>query len=174
MISATPDPPTAHPTIPFPFPPAHKPRKPQADHILTSSPFQPQVMAVDRLFSWRTPYSLSHDESLLAELPLALAQSAKMSITGALATSLRSTYAAGLLRFSKFCDTWQISESACMPASYALLCMFIGNFKGSTSGRTIRSWLSGICAWHLANHAPWYGNDKWVQMAQISVNKEGL
>ena len=84
-------------------------------------------MAVDRLFSWRTPYSLSHDKSLLAELPPALAQSAKMSITGAQAASLRSTYAAGLLRFSQFCDTWQISESARMPASYALLCTFFGN-----------------------------------------------
>jgi hypothetical protein len=140
---------------------------------LASSSFRPRVMAVDRLFSWRTPYGLSHDESLLAELPPALAESAKMSITGALATSSRSTYAAGLLRFNQFCDRWEISEVARMPASYALLCAFIGNYKGSNSGRTIKSWLSGIRAWHLTNHAPWYGDDKWVQMARISANKEG-
>ena len=60
-----------------------------------------------------------------------------------------------------------------MPASYALLCAFIGNHKGTTSGRTIKSWLSGIRAWHLANHAPWFGDDKWVHMARISANKEG-
>ena len=150
-----------------------KPRKPRPDRILASSPFRPRVMAADRLFSWRTPYGLSHDESLLAELPPALVESAKMSITGALAPSSKSTYGAGLLRFSQFCDRWQISEGSRMPASYALLCAFIGNHKGTTSGRTIKSWLSGIRAWHLANHAPWFGDDKWVHMARISANKEG-
>ena len=60
-----------------------------------------------------------------------------------------------------------------MPASYALLCAFIGNHKGLTAGRTIKSWLSGLRAWHLINHAPWYGDDKWVKMARISANKEG-
>lgn len=106
-------------------------------------------------------------------LPPDLAELAKMSITGALATSTRSTYAAGILRFNQFCDRWQIPESARMPASYALLCAFIGNYKGANSGRTIRSWLSGVRAWHLINHATWYGDDKWVQMARISANKEG-
>lgn len=150
-----------------------KPRKPRPDRVLASSSFRPRVMAADRLFSWRTPYGFSHDASLLAELPPALVESAKMSITGALATSSKSTYGAGLLRFNQFCDRWQISESARMPASYALLCAFIGNHKGLTSGKTIKSWLSGIRAWHLANHAPWFGDDKWVQMARISANKEG-
>jgi hypothetical protein len=150
-----------------------KPRKPQPDRVLATSTFRPQVMAVDRIFSWRTPYGLAHDASLLAELPPDLVESAKMSITGALATSSRSTYAAGLLRFNQFCDRWEISEGARMPASYALLCAFIGNYKGSISGKTIKSWLSGVRAWHLTNHAPWYGDDKWVQMARISANKEG-
>ena len=156
-----------------PFTALRKPRKPRPDRVLAPSTFRPQVMAADRLFSWRTPYGLSHDESLLAELPPGLVESAKMSITGALATSSKSTYAAGLLRFNQFCDRWEISEVARMPASYALLCAFIGNYKGSNSGRTIKSWLSGIRAWHLTNHAPWYGDDKWVQMARISANKEG-
>ena len=150
-----------------------KTRKPRSDRLLISSPFRPRVLAVDRLFSWRSPYGLSHDQSLLTELPPALVESAKMSIAGALAISSRSTYAAGMLRFSQFCDKWQISEGARMPASYALLCAFIGNYKGTTSGKTIKSWLSGIRAWHLTNHAPWYGDDKWVQMARISANKEG-
>ena len=151
----------------------HKTRKPRPDHTLTPSLFRPRVMAVDRLFSWHTPYGLSHDNSLLTELPSALVESAKMSITGALAISSRSTYAAGLLRFSQFCDRWQIPERTRMPASYALLCAFIGNYKGTVSGKTIKSWLSGIRAWHFINHAPWYGDDKWVQMARISANKEG-
>ena len=150
-----------------------KPRKPRPDRVLAPSSFRPRVMAADRLSAWRTPYGLSHDKSLLAELPPALAESAKMSIMGALASSSKSTYGAGLLRFTQFCDKWQISEGARMPASYGLLCAFIGNYKGTTSGKTIKSWLSGIRAWHLTNHATWYGDDKWVQMARISANKEG-
>ena len=59
-----------------------------------------------------------------------------------------------------------------MPASYGLLCAFIGEHKGTISGRTIRSWLSGIRAWHLTNHAQWHGDDKWVQMACTSTNKD--
>ena len=152
---------------------ACKPQKPCPNWFLSSSPYCPQVMAADRLFSWHTPYGLSHDKAILAELPLALAESAKMSIAGTLATSSKSTYGAGLLCFNQFCDWWQISEVACMPASYALLCTFIGNHKGSSSGKTIKSWLSGIHAWHISNHVPWYGDNKWVQMAQISTNKEG-
>ena len=150
-----------------------RPRKPRPDRNLAPSIFRPHVMAADRLFSWRTPYGLAHDQSLLAELPPALVNSAKMSITGALASSSRSSYGAGLLRFNQFCDRWEISERSCMPASYALLCAFIGNYKGSSSGKTIKAWLSGIRAWHLANHAPWFGDDKCVQMARISANKEG-
>jgi hypothetical protein len=81
-----------------------------------------------------------------------------MSITGALAASTRSTYASGILRFNQFCDNWNISEGACMLASYGLLCAFIGEYKGTIFGKTIRSWLSGICVWHLANHAQWFGD----------------
>ena len=91
---------TATPSLTLPY----KPCNPQSDRILASSSYRPWVMAVDRIFSWRTPYGISHDESLLAELPLALVESAKMLITGALAMSTRSTYAASILRFNQFCD----------------------------------------------------------------------
>jgi len=60
-----------------------------------------------------------------------------------------------------------------MPASYPLLCAFIGENKGKQSRNTIHSWLSGICTWHTVNHAPWFGDDEWVQLARVSANKEG-
>jgi hypothetical protein len=119
------------------------------------------------------PHGMSHNHSLLAELPPTLVESAKMSITGALAASTHSTYTSGILRFNQFCDNWNITEGARMPASYGLLCAFIGEYKGTISGKTVRSWLLGIYAWHLANHAQWFGDDKWVQMAHTSANKEG-
>jgi hypothetical protein len=153
--------------------PAPKSCKVPADRAIAQSPYHPRVSAPDRIFSWHTPYGLSHNHSLLAELPPALIKSTKMLITSALAASTRSTYASGILRFNQFCNKWGISEGARMPASYGLLCAFIGKHKGAVSGRTVRSWLSGICAWHLANHTQWFGDDKWVQMARTSVNKEG-
>jgi len=60
-----------------------------------------------------------------------------------------------------------------MPASYPLLCAFIGEHKGLHSGNTIKSWMSGLRSWHIMNHAPWYGDDDWVQLACTSANKEG-
>jgi hypothetical protein len=57
-----------------------------------------------------------------------------------------------------------------MPASYGA---FIGKHKGTMSGKTIKSWLSGVCAFHLVNHEEWFGDDTWVRMAHISANKEG-
>jgi hypothetical protein len=77
------------------------------------------------------------------------------------------------MRFTQFCDEWAIDEEARMPASYALLCAFIGEHKGKQSGNTIRSWLSGLRSWHVVNHAPWFGDDEWVHLAHTSANKEG-
>jgi hypothetical protein len=94
-----------------PLPVAHEPRKPLPDRTLVHNPLRPRVPAADRLFSWRTPYGISHDELLLVDLPADLVDSAKMSIMGALAHSTKSTYASGILRFNQFCDRWEISET---------------------------------------------------------------
>lgn len=59
------------------------------------------------------------------------------------------------------------------PASYALLCAFISAHVGKNSGNTINTWLSGIHAWHTTNHAPWYGDDKWVHTCRSVANREG-
>jgi len=149
------------------------PRKPQSDRVIQPSPFRPRVAAADRLFAWETPHSIRHRQSLEQSLPPPLVNSAFMAIRGALAPNTRTTYAAGVMRFTQFCDRWDIDEEARMPASYALLCAFIGEYKGKQAGGTIRSWMAGIRGWHHANHAPWYGDDEWVHLARISANKEG-
>ena len=148
-------------------------RQPAAGRNITHNPLRPRVAAIDRLFAWQTPHGITHDNFLHQTLPLELAEVAKTSIMGAWAPSTRSTYAAGLLRFNQFCDRWSIPESTRMPASYALLCAFIGEHKGTVSGKTIKSWLSGIRAFHLVNRAEWFGDDAWVRMARVSANKEG-
>lgn len=150
-----------------------KPRKPAKGREITQSAFRPHVAAADRLFVWRTPFGDASDARLAAELPPELADTARLSIMGALAINTRNSYGAGLTRFTQFCDAWDIPEPSRMPASYALLCAFIGANRGSTPGGTLKQWMSGIRAFHLVHRAPWYGDDDWVHMARISANKEG-
>lgn len=147
-------------------------RKPKTGNAIAPSKYRPHVEAVDRL-SWTTPYSIDHRNRIRSELPDELVHAASAAVIGALTKSTRSTYAAGLLRFVQFCDEWGIAESERMPASYALLCAFIGVWKGRRSGNTIKSWMSGIRAWHVLNHAPWSGDDEWVRMARVTANREG-
>jgi hypothetical protein len=149
------------------------PRKPTTGREISHNALRPRIAAADRLFAWRTPHGISHDNALLEQLPEQLVESAKLSIRGALAPSTRSTYAAGILRFNQFCDRWSIPETDRMPASYALLCAFIGEYKGAVSGKTIKTWLSGVRAFHLVNRGEWLGDDTWVKMARTSANKEG-
>jgi len=158
-----------------PSPPSRiiRPRKPHPDHSILYNELHPHVPASDRIFSWHTPFGSRHHAAVAQRLPPPLLESALMAIWGALAPNTKSTYGASPLRFTQFCDKWAIPEEDHMPADYALLCTFIGEFKGLQSGNTIRSWLSGLRSWHIINHAPWYGDDSWVHLARTSANKEG-
>jgi hypothetical protein len=67
----------------------------------------------------------------------------------------RSNYGAGLLRFTQFCDSINISEQDRMPASEALLAQFAAAHAGSASAKTLNNWLCGLQFWHVINGAPW-------------------
>ncbi|KAJ7613011.1 DNA breaking-rejoining enzyme [Roridomyces roridus] len=70
----------------------------------------------------------------------------------------RGSYVAGLLRFNHFCDLHSIPESARMPASEALLSMFVSSYgAGLVAAGTVSTWLSGLQLWHTVNLAPWHG-----------------
>ena len=148
-------------------------RKPHVGRSIIPNKLRLHVPAAQRIFSWRTPFGFRHQNDVAQRLPAPLVESTMMAIRGALAPSTKSTYAAGPLHFTQFCDKWDISEEACMPADYALLCAFIGEYKGLQSGNTIRSWLAGLRSWHIMNHAPWHDDDSWVHLARTSANKEG-
>ncbi|KAJ7848011.1 hypothetical protein B0H14DRAFT_3453373 [Mycena olivaceomarginata] len=60
-----------------------------------------------------------------------------------------------------------------MPAPYFLLTAFIANGIGRVSGGTIKSWISGLKAWHDINSAPWQGEKCWAEVARCTANKEG-
>lgn len=153
---------------------APRPRRPQAGRQFNSNELRPPVLATDRLQLWQTPHSLAYREEVSRILPPSLIDTAFNTVISSFAPNTKSTYAAGLLRFNQFCDSFAIPESDRMPASHILLVGFISSFKGKVSGKTIKSWLSGLKAWHDISHAPWLGDDRWVQMARTTANKEGV
>ncbi|TFK70875.1 hypothetical protein BDN72DRAFT_765868 [Pluteus cervinus] len=152
-----------------------KPRKPKplSKNFISHNSLRPQVLARDRLRLWSTPYSIEHHETVFSSLPENLAAKTLDTIFTAHAPSTQSSYGAGILRFSQFCDRHGISEANRMPASYILLTAFIADHKGTVSGNTIKSWMSSLKAWHDLNHAPWNGDDRWVQLAKTAAFKAG-
>ena len=109
----------------------------------------------------------------MSKLPLPLASAACLAIRSALVPATATTYAAGMKHFTQFCDQWNIPESDHMPASYALLSTFIACHIGKQARSTVKTWLSGIHGWHTINHAPWYGDDRWVHLCQTVATREG-
>jgi len=69
-----------------------------------------------------------------------------------------SNYSAGLIHFTRFCNNFSILEASHMPASEALLAMFITHWgAGSVGPGALKSWLLSIELWHNINRAPWHG-----------------
>ena len=141
--------------------------------LLNPSPLRPPVTAVHRLSSWSTPYAFRQRHLSESELSPSLVDMAYTTVQNAFAPSTKSTYAAGVLRFNEFCDAWDVSEDARMPASPTLLAAFVGQVRGRYAGGTIKTWLSGIRAWHVIHQAEWHGDHEWVHNARISASKEG-
>ncbi|KAJ7112456.1 hypothetical protein C8R43DRAFT_1159151, partial [Mycena crocata] len=154
-----------------------KPRKPKAGCAINNNDLRPHVLAEDRL-RWKSPHSIEHDLSFRSELPKDSVEKTYAALLGAYAPNTQGNYGTGLLRFHQYCDTLEIAESARMPASYFLLASFIAQHMGTVGGGTVKSWMSGIKAWHDIrlhdmNGAPWNGDDRWVELARRSANKEG-
>lgn len=66
-------------------------------------------------------------------------------------------YSNGIHRFLTFCNTENIPNSFCLPASEYLLCAFAASTIGERSGETISADISTLCAWHILNNTPWMG-----------------
>ena len=89
-----------------------KPRKSHTGHQISPNSLRPHVTAPDRLFAWETPHAACHRQHLIDSLPSELVNSAMMSIRAAYTPNTKTTYAAGTLRFTQFCDRWGIDEEA--------------------------------------------------------------
>ena len=90
-----------------------------------------------------------------------------LAICSTLVPATTTTYAAGMKRFTQFCDQWDIPECDHMPVSYVILSAFVTSYIREEASKTIKTWLSGVHVWHTVNHAPWFGNDKWVHLCSF-------
>lgn len=78
-------------------------------------------------------------------------------ILASLEPNTLKNYGAGLLRFNQHCDCLGIPETLRMPASDALLAVFVAKWSGIVSRSTIDTWIAGLSFWHTLNGAPWLG-----------------
>ncbi|KAJ6601481.1 hypothetical protein B0H10DRAFT_1746793, partial [Mycena sp. CBHHK59/15] len=134
---------------------------------------RPHVLAEDRLRVWKSPFAIAHDAAFRRDFPHDAVEKTYAVLLGSFAGPTQSNYAAGLLRFHQYCDAHQISEGARMPASHMLLASFIAHHVALVGGGTVKSWMSGLKAWHDLNGAHWDGDDRWVELARRTANKEG-
>lgn len=138
-----------------------------------SSPFLPQVPAKDRIRSWSSPYSEARRSAHYQSLPPPLVNLAYQTVDKGLVEGTQVTYGAGLKSFHIFCDKTGVDHHQRMPASAVLITAFIGFYSGTVDGDTMRSWLSGVRAWHVAHGAHWNGDDEWVSLGRATANREG-
>jgi len=105
------------------------------------------------------PISIVHLDHLSHQYPVDIVICHCLCLTNSVQPSTLSTYSAGLLRFTKFCNDIGIPESECMPASESLLSHFIVSHGATSVGKgTMWSWLEGLHLWHQINETPWNGS----------------
>ncbi|KAJ3812598.1 hypothetical protein F5876DRAFT_74672 [Lentinula aff. lateritia] len=152
---------------------APAPRKPRKDSRIINNTLRPNVNSADRILAWTSPWSIEKKLHDLQSIPLHILQQAEQIIASGLTDQTKSCYAAGLLHWHQFCDKESIPELMRMPASELLIAGFVGAHAGSVSGSTIRSWLSGLRAWHILNRAPWPSKSEYITFARCAANIKG-
>jgi len=151
------------PFVPPPIPqPCTRVRRPRMTKNLQDRPLpsslRPHVLAADRFLTWMTPYGIANLEEQSSTFPPHVLIRQRMIMTHAVVPSTLTNYAAGLIRFTKFCDDFDIPENERMPASENLLSTFITTRGACSVGKkTMEHWLYGLELWHSINGAPWHG-----------------
>ncbi|KAJ3964638.1 hypothetical protein EV361DRAFT_41971 [Lentinula raphanica] len=149
------------------------PWKAQKDRVIANNNLRPNVRAAKRLNIWTSSFAQNQSSSNSLRYPKHILTAAQSLIADSWADQIKSTYGAGLLRWHQFCDGENIPDEMRMPAPEILITGFVASHAGSVTGSTIRSWLSGIRAWHIINQAPWPENSELLALARRSANVKG-
>ena len=113
---------------------------------------------MDRFTCWMTPFGIEQINTLLLLFLPSLVTSSHLLLCNSVIPGTLSNYAAGLSRFTNFCDEFNVPELLHIPASEQLLVLFI-MARGTSHAAlgTMRHWLPGLELWHRINGAPWFG-----------------
>ena len=136
-----------------------KPRKPRKGDTIVPSIYRPHVLASNRLLEWTSPHTQTFRDTMLQALPESHLTHLFEVMAFSLDQSTRDTYAAGLLRFTQYCDGLNLCETKRMPASEVLLASFIASHASKVASSTVDNWLAGLHFWHTINGAQWQGSD---------------
>src|SRR5882724_223800 len=148
------------PSLPSPDPGKRRPRLPpkQQDRI-TPNPLRPNILATDRFTGWFTPFGISKLDEASPLFPAHTIIRRCLVMANSVLPSTLSNYAAGLIRFTKFCDNFHVPKETHMPAPETLLSTFISTrAAGSVGLSTMKTWIEGLRLWHIINDAPWQGS----------------
>ena len=124
---------------------------------ITPSTLRPTVCAPDCFIHWVTPYGVQCMNELSVLTPPSLVVRKRNVMFHSVSGATLSSYSAGLICFTKFCDEYSIPEDLRMPASEALLSIIITTCgAGSVGQGSMRQWIAGLKLWHSIDKAPLY------------------
>jgi len=130
-----------------------------AHNFFAPNPLHLHILAVKHLTWWLTPFGVFHMNSLSDFFPPHLITMCCCLLSKSVVPVTLSNYATGLFRFSQFCDDYNIPKAFCMPASEALVTMYITcHGTASISASTMQHWLLGLELCHEIHSAPWLGH----------------
>ncbi|KIJ53918.1 hypothetical protein M422DRAFT_24925 [Sphaerobolus stellatus SS14] len=82
----------------------------------------------------------------------------KQALDNSLAPSTVGGYKLAIRRFNAFCERENIPSHLRWPADEFVLCAFAASHAGRVTGSTVKGYLAGIRAWHIAHNAPYNGS----------------
>lgn len=116
---------------------------------------------------------MEHNTAFRASLPVDVVDRTYAALLASFAPDTQENYAARLLCSHQFSNKYKVGEHAHMPTSHLLLTAFIAEYVSLQSGGTVKTWISGIKAWHNVDGPPWEGDNCWVELVRHMANKEG-
>ena len=163
------------PPLPLPDPCNRQPRIPHKIHDrITPNSLHPLILAPDRFTKWLTPYHIAKmDQASWLFLAQTIVRHC-LTMANWILPSTLTNYTLGLICFTKFFKDFQVPEADHMPASETILSMFISTWAaGSVSKGTMKTWIEGLCLWHVINDTPWNSNSVLRCTIKVGINTWG-
>src|SRR5882724_9967894 len=108
---------------------------------------------------WLTPYGIAKLDEASHLFPAQTIIRCRLIMANSILPSTLNNYVASLIRFTKFFDDFTVPKHVRMSAPESLLSTFISTHAaGSVSKSTMKTWIEGLCLWHIINDATWHSN----------------